>query len=226
MIAAKNSSERLKIELGDIAVLQRKWRAALKPGHSLPRYEDVMLGSLGRLADHVILLRGEPDNLELSRSGRYAQRWLGTEAWDVSLDALPPDCATAVAEAVASSARNKQPYLATAHCVRDGIVQVYDILILPPSAPFGGMENPRLSFITPTVIAGDKSLVSLIAHELAHSWSGNLVTNATWRDFWLNEDFTVYLERRIVEHAPADQLTIARGRQMSVEGWQRPKKKS
>ena len=75
----------------------------------------------------------------------------------------------------------------------------YDLLILPPSAPFGGMENPRLSFITPTVIAGDRSLVSLIAHELAHSWSGNLVTNATWRDFWLNEGFTVYLERRIVE---------------------------
>jgi len=75
----------------------------------------------------------------------------------------------------------------------------YDLLILPPSAPFGGMENPRLSFITPTVIAGDRSLVALIAHELAHSWSGNLVTNATWRDFWLNEGFTVYLERRIIE---------------------------
>ena len=75
----------------------------------------------------------------------------------------------------------------------------YDLLILPPSAPYGGMENPRLSFITPTVIAGDRSLVSVIAHELAHSWSGNLVTNATWRDFWLNEGFTTYLERRIVE---------------------------
>jgi aminopeptidase N len=74
----------------------------------------------------------------------------------------------------------------------------YDILVLPPSFPVGGMENPRLSFITPTVIAGDKSLVSVIAHELAHSWSGNLVTNATWRDVWLNEGFTVYLESRII----------------------------
>ena len=75
----------------------------------------------------------------------------------------------------------------------------YDLMILPPSFPFGGMENPRLSFITPTVVAGDKSLVSLIAHELAHSWSGNLVTNATWRDFWLNEGFTTYLTYRIME---------------------------
>jgi len=75
----------------------------------------------------------------------------------------------------------------------------YDILVLPPSFPFGGMENPLLTFATPTILAGDKSLVSLIAHELAHSWSGNLVTNATWRDFWLNEGFTTYLERRIIE---------------------------
>jgi leukotriene A-4 hydrolase/aminopeptidase len=75
----------------------------------------------------------------------------------------------------------------------------YDILVLPPSFPIGGMENPRLTFATPTILAGDKSLVSLIAHELAHSWSGNLVTNATWRDFWLNEGFTTYLERRITE---------------------------
>lgn len=75
----------------------------------------------------------------------------------------------------------------------------YDILVLPPSFPFGGMENPRLTFATPTIIAGDKSLTSLIAHELAHSWSGNLVTNATWDDFWLNEGFTVYFEKRIME---------------------------
>jgi len=75
----------------------------------------------------------------------------------------------------------------------------YDILVLPPSFPFGGMENPRLTFATPTILAGDRSLVSLIAHELAHSWSGNLVTNATWSDFWLNEGFTTYIENRIME---------------------------
>jgi len=75
----------------------------------------------------------------------------------------------------------------------------YDMLVLPASFPFGGMENPRLSFITPTVIVGDKSLVSLIAHELAHSWSGNLVTNSSWKDMWLNEGFTSYVENRVVE---------------------------
>ncbi|NOX38347.1 MAG: M1 family metallopeptidase [Calditrichaeota bacterium] len=75
----------------------------------------------------------------------------------------------------------------------------YDILVLSPSFPFGGMENPRLTFATPTILAGDRSLVALIAHELAHSWSGNLVTNATWNDFWLNEGFTTYFERRIME---------------------------
>jgi leukotriene-A4 hydrolase len=75
----------------------------------------------------------------------------------------------------------------------------YDVLVMPPSFPFGGMENPRLTFATPTVIAGDRSLTALVAHELAHSWSGNLVTNATWSDFWLNEGFTTYFENRIME---------------------------
>ena len=75
----------------------------------------------------------------------------------------------------------------------------YDMIVLPPGFPIGGMENPRLTFCTPTIIAGDRSLVNLIAHELAHSWSGNLVTNATWNDFWLNEGFTNYFERRITE---------------------------
>lgn len=75
----------------------------------------------------------------------------------------------------------------------------YDLLVLPPSFPYGGMENPMLTFATPTVIAGDRSLVNLVAHELAHSWSGNLVTNATWEDIWLNEGFTTYFEKRITE---------------------------
>ncbi|MEZ9236247.1 M1 family metallopeptidase [Shewanella sp. 10N.286.52.A9] len=75
----------------------------------------------------------------------------------------------------------------------------YDMIVLPPSFPFGGMENPRLAFITPTLIAGDKSLVSTVAHELAHSWTGNLVSNATWRDLWLNEGFTTYFTNRLVE---------------------------
>lgn len=75
----------------------------------------------------------------------------------------------------------------------------YDMLVLPPSFPFGGMENPRLTFLTPTLLAGDRSLVGTVAHELAHSWSGNLVTNAAWSDFWLNEGFTTYFEHRIME---------------------------
>lgn len=96
----------------------------------------------------------------------------------------------------------------------------YDLLILPPSFPFGGMENPMLTFATPTVLAGDKSLVSLVAHELAHSWSGNLVTNATWRDFWLNEGFTTYLERRIIEEvygAPRREMEATLGRRSLEE---------
>jgi aminopeptidase N len=75
----------------------------------------------------------------------------------------------------------------------------YDVLVLPPSFPFGGMENPVMTFLTPTFIAGDKSLTSLVAHELAHSWSGNLATNATWNDFWLNEGMTTYATYRVVE---------------------------
>ena len=94
----------------------------------------------------------------------------------------------------------------------DYLWDVYDVVVLPYSFPFGGMENPRLTFVTPTLIAGDGSLVSTIAHELAHSWSGNLVTNASWDDFWLNEGFTVYFENRIMEEVygkeVADMLAI------------------
>ena len=97
----------------------------------------------------------------------------------------------------------------------------YDLLILPPSFPYGGMENPRISFITPTVIVGDRSLVSMIAHELAHSWSGNLVTNATWKDLWLNEGFTMYVESRITEAVYgkelADMEVVIRQRELRAQ---------
>lgn len=74
---------------------------------------------------------------------------------------------------------------------------IYDILVLPPSFPFGGMENPCLTFVTPTLLAGDRSLANVIAHEISHSWTGNLVTNANFEHFWLNEGFTVFIERKI-----------------------------
>jgi len=97
----------------------------------------------------------------------------------------------------------------------------YDVIVLPYSFPFGGMENPKLTFANPTLIAGDRSAVSVIAHELAHSWSGNLVTNATWNDFWLNEGFTVYFENRIMEKLygkeTADMLSIIEFQELENE---------
>ncbi|KAI2520936.1 arginyl aminopeptidase, partial [Homo sapiens] len=73
----------------------------------------------------------------------------------------------------------------------------YDLLFMPPSFPFGGMENPCLTFVTPCLLAGDRSLADVIIHEISHSWFGNLVTNANWGEFWLNEGFTMYAQRRI-----------------------------
>ncbi len=84
----------------------------------------------------------------------------------------------------------------------------YDMLVLPPSFPYGGMENPRMTFLTPTLLAGDRSLVDVVAHELAHSWTGNLVTNADMEHFWLNEGFTVWAERRLLEALHGEEATI------------------
>ena len=92
----------------------------------------------------------------------------------------------------------------------------FDLLVLPPSFPYGGMENPRLTFLTPTLITGDRSLVNVVAHELAHSWTGNLVSNASAEDFWLNEGFTVFVERRLLELLEGPELLalhVAVGRQ-------------
>src|SRR6202795_2917857 len=139
MMAAKKSSGKLNTEMfDDVPVLRRKWQAALRPGESLPRYEDVMLGSLGKLADHIVLLKHNDQALEVSRTGRYVQKWLEDDRWDIPLSELPPDCATALGEAAANALQNNRPYLAAAHCVRDGLVQTYDILALPTSSRWGG----------------------------------------------------------------------------------------
>lgn len=139
MLTAKNLSDGLNVEVGDVAVLRRRWRAALEPAQLLPRYEDVMLGSLGRLSDHVMLLRGEPDCLEIAHGGRYVQRWLGVDTWDVPFDALPPDCTTILVAAATSAVKNLKPHLASAHIVRCGFVQAYDVLVLPTASRWGGV---------------------------------------------------------------------------------------
>lgn len=137
MSAAKKASGKPATEMfDDIPVLQRKWRAALRPGERLPRYEDVMLGSLGRLADHIALLRHD-GVLELSRSGRYVQQWLGDERWDVPVAQFPPDCAAVLSGAAANALETGRPHLANAHCVRDGMVRTYDVLALPTASRWG-----------------------------------------------------------------------------------------
>ncbi len=138
-MVAKKSSERLKTELfDDLPVLQRKWQAAVRPGERLPRYEDVMLGSLGRLADHIVLLKDDRGAIEVSRSGRYVQQWLNDERWDIPLGALSPDCATALGESAANALTSGRPHVALAHCVRDGMVRTYDVLALPTASRWGG----------------------------------------------------------------------------------------
>ena len=138
MLAARKPSGKSAPEMfDDVPVLQRKWQAALRPGEKLPAYEDVMLGSLGRLADHIVLLKDGPQGLEVSRTGRYAQLWLEHDRWDVALDTLSPDCATALAEAAANALAKCRPCHATAHCVRDGLVRTYDLLALPTSSRWG-----------------------------------------------------------------------------------------
>ncbi|QWG20920.1 EAL domain-containing protein [Bradyrhizobium sediminis] len=139
MIAAKKVPGKFNVEMfDDVPVLQRKWHAGLRPGERLPRYEDVMLGSLGRLADHIVLLKDNNETLEVSRTGRFIQKWLEDDRWDIPLSALSPDCATALGEAAASALRNSRPYPTVAHRVRDGLVQTYDILALPTFSRWGG----------------------------------------------------------------------------------------
>jgi diguanylate cyclase (GGDEF)-like protein/PAS domain S-box-containing protein len=168
----KKSSGKLDTEMfDDVPVLRRKWQAALRPGEALPRYEDVMLGSLGRLADHIVLLRKDNETLGVSRSGRYVQQWLDDERWDIPLSALPPDCATALGEAASNALQNSRPCLASAHCVRDGLVRTYDVLALPTSSRWGGTligayvneRNTQYNLLDTIFSATDEGVLSLAA---------------------------------------------------------------
>ena len=155
----------------DIPVLQRKWQAGVRPGEKLPAYEDVMLGSLGRLADHIVLLKNGEGGLEVSRTGRYAHRWLGRDHWNVPIGQLSPDCATVLAEAAANALDNSRPYLSAAHCVRDGLVQTYDVLALPTASRWGhtligvyvNERAPQYNLLDAIFSATDEGVLSLAA---------------------------------------------------------------
>jgi diguanylate cyclase (GGDEF)-like protein/PAS domain S-box-containing protein len=170
MIAAKKSSGKTNAELfDDVPVLRRKWQAAKRPGQGLPRYEDVMLGSLGKLADHIVLLRSNDKTLEVSRTGRYVQKWLDDDRWNIPLSELSPDCATALGEAAASAIQRCRPHLAAAHCVRDGVVRTYDMLALPTHSRWGGTligiyvneRGPHFNLLNTIFSTTDEGVVSL-----------------------------------------------------------------
>jgi diguanylate cyclase (GGDEF)-like protein/PAS domain S-box-containing protein len=174
MAVAKKSSGAEKFNsdtFGDVPVLKRKWQAALRPGEALPRYEDVMLGSLGRLADHIVLLRDKDGALAISHTGRYIQQWLNDERWGIPLGALPPDCATALGEATSNALANGRPHLASAHCVRDGLVRTYDVLALPTSSRWGGTlvgayvneRDTQYNLLDTIFSATDEGVLSLAA---------------------------------------------------------------
>lgn len=194
------------------AILTRTWI----PTQDSPGIRQSYSARITAPADLTVVMAAE----QLTPNGEAAGA--GTKAWRFKLDnPIPPyliavavgDLAFAPFDARTGVWAEPSQLQASAHELQPTAQMVdaaealygpyrwgrYDLLVLPPSFPFGGMENPMLTFATPTIIAGDRSLVSLVAHELAHSWSGNLVTNATWDDFWLNEGFTSYFENRIME---------------------------
>jgi diguanylate cyclase (GGDEF)-like protein/PAS domain S-box-containing protein len=172
VIAARQLSGSPDVKLfDDIPALQRKWRAAVRPGQILPGYEEVMLGSLGRMADHIVLLKVEGETLEVSRSGRYVQQWLGDDRWGIPLDVLAPDCVRALTEAANCALQANRPHLMVAHCVRDGLVHTYDILALPTASRWGGRlvgvyvneQGTRYNLVDAIFSSTDEGIVSLAA---------------------------------------------------------------
>jgi hypothetical protein len=116
----------------DTSVLRRKWNAARKPGRTLPAYEDVFLGSLGRLADHLILSGGEnPARFKVMRTGQWIEQWVGADMRGHEVHELPPACAHTISEAIARSLLSAQPTCMTAHGISAGVVTSYEIMALP-----------------------------------------------------------------------------------------------
>lgn len=174
-VQAKKTSSSPEL-FSDISILRRKWQAALKPGMELPFFEDVMLGSLGRLADHTMLIRQDGEGAVISRAGRYVEQWLDTGVWDTPLDGCPPDCALTVGEAIANARSTRKPYLATGHCVRDGLVRIYDVLALPVASRWGGVlvsvyvnqRGSQYNLLDAIFRVTDEGIVSLAAVRDAH----------------------------------------------------------
>jgi leukotriene-A4 hydrolase len=133
---------------------------------------------------------------------------------DIAKIEISPRCAIwsepSMVKAVAYEFAQTEEFLKDAETLAgiDYVWGRYDLLCLPPSFPYGGMENPCLTFVTPTLLAGDRSLADVVAHEIAHSWTGNLVTNATWEHFWLNEGWTTWFQRKIMAWTNHDDLFI------------------
>lgn len=189
------------------AILARTWIPCQdSPGNRITYTAEV------QVPEGMMALMSAVNPQEISRDGRYTFEMnqpipsylLALAVGDVAFEAVGPRTgvyapASMLQASVYEFAEMEEMLVAAEALYGPYAWERYDLLVLPGAFPFGGMENPRLTFVTPTILAGDRSLVSLIAHELAHSWSGNLVTNATWEDFWLNEGFTVYFEQRIME---------------------------
>ena len=221
-VVRKVTSEVFPNPFGDLAVLQRKWHAAVRPGMTLPPYEDIMLGSLGRMADHFILLQTEDDKrFTVSRIGRYVQDWLGEDRWNVSLDDLPQDCSTALAESSTNALRNNRPHLSAAHCVRGGDVHIYNVLALPSRSRWGGNlvgiyvseRGPRYNLVDAIFSATDAGLVSLAALRDAQGVPFDLQVvhfNAGATEL-LNASATDFQWRRLSEggHALSDPSVLA-----------------
>lgn len=169
-VAGKLSNSIGSEMFGDVSILQRKWEAALRPAQPLPPYEEVMLGSLGRLADNVVLLQGDDDaTLEILRGGRFVQQWLGNATIDISTGESLSDCATALRQAASCALQTGRPHRAVAHCVLDGHVQAYDILALPTASRWGGKligvyvkaNGPRYNLLDAIFSATEEGVLSL-----------------------------------------------------------------